>query len=182
MPAVDPCRGHQWPPRGRPSYSIAKKYPSSSAGHPSVLIAVGTGWWIRTPAPGRPRAHLRSGAEARNLPRVFHRDSRWETPIPRARSASGPTDPVPSGRTNSRSPQLGITLPLPASGNPHTEQTELADETSIWAQELAVSDELTGDDLRLVFLLYDGPVPDTPTRENAYRSVHLWVDVQPQPG
>lgn len=51
-------------------------------------------------------------------------------------------------------------------------------ETSIRAQELTVSDELTGEGLRLTFLLYDGSVPDTPTRDNAYRSLHLWIDVE----
>ena len=45
-------------------------------------------------------------------------------------------------------------------------------------RSLPVSDRLTGEDLRLLFLLYEGPVPDSPTSENAYRTVHLWVDVE----
>lgn len=44
-------------------------------------------------------------------------------------------------------------------------------------RRLTVSDRLAGDDRRLRFLLYEGPVPDAPTAANAYRSVHLWVDV-----
>ncbi|WP_324664285.1 DUF1616 domain-containing protein [Haloarcula sediminis] len=44
-------------------------------------------------------------------------------------------------------------------------------------RSLAVSDRLAGNDRRLVFLLYEGAVPDSPTAENAYRSAHLWVDV-----
>ncbi|WP_262177346.1 DUF1616 domain-containing protein [Haloarcula laminariae] len=50
-------------------------------------------------------------------------------------------------------------------------------ETRHLNRNLTVSNRLTGDDRRLVFLLYMGPVPDSPTAENAYRSVHLWVDV-----
>ena len=36
---------------------------------------------------------------------------------------------------------------------------------------------LTGDDLRLAFLLYKGTPPSDPTTANAYREVHVWVDV-----
>lgn len=51
-------------------------------------------------------------------------------------------------------------------------------ESSIQERVLTVSDELTGDNLRLTFLLYKGSVPANPTRDTAYRSLHLWVDVQ----
>lgn len=36
---------------------------------------------------------------------------------------------------------------------------------------------MAGEDLRLQFLLYRGEAPDEPTRENAYRDLHLWIDV-----
>jgi len=36
---------------------------------------------------------------------------------------------------------------------------------------------LTGEDLRVQYLLYRGDPPAEPTEENAYRSLHLWVDV-----
>lgn len=36
---------------------------------------------------------------------------------------------------------------------------------------------LTGRNLRLAFLLYRGAPPSDPTTENAYREVHLWLDV-----
>lgn len=39
---------------------------------------------------------------------------------------------------------------------------------------------LTGEGLRLVFLLYRGTIPDEPTVANAYRSVHLRIDVAPR--
>ncbi|EMA58403.1 DUF1616 domain-containing protein [Halorubrum lipolyticum] len=38
----------------------------------------------------------------------------------------------------------------------------------------------TGENLRVQYLLYDGEVPDEPTEENAYREVHLWIDVEPE--
>lgn len=40
-----------------------------------------------------------------------------------------------------------------------------------------VAPTITGDRVRLTFLLYRGEVPDNPTRANAYRDVHLWVTV-----
>lgn len=50
-------------------------------------------------------------------------------------------------------------------------------ETTMEERALTGSNEVTGEQLRLEFLLFDGPPPDEPTRENAYRQVHLWVDV-----
>lgn len=41
-----------------------------------------------------------------------------------------------------------------------------------------VTPTTTGDELRLTFLLYDGEVPADPTRENAYRDTHLWIEVE----
>lgn len=58
-------------------------------------------------------------------------------------------------------------------------------ETSIEAYEFALDEsiatEFEGEDRRLQFLLYDAEVPDEPTRENAYRDLHLWVDVSAEP-
>ncbi len=36
---------------------------------------------------------------------------------------------------------------------------------------------MTGENLRVEYLLYRGDSPDEPTRENAYRSIHIWLDV-----
>ncbi|WP_336361995.1 DUF1616 domain-containing protein [Halalkalicoccus salilacus] len=47
-----------------------------------------------------------------------------------------------------------------------------------WQEEYSVSPTMTGEGLRLTFLLYDGEVPAEPTRENAYRELHLWIDVE----
>lgn len=44
--------------------------------------------------------------------------------------------------------------------------------------ERSITPDRTGDRLRLSFLLYRGDPPATPTPENAYREVHLWVTVQ----
>jgi uncharacterized membrane protein len=40
-----------------------------------------------------------------------------------------------------------------------------------------VTPTLVGDRLRLTYLLYEGSAPDDPGVENAYRAVHLWVNV-----
>lgn len=50
-------------------------------------------------------------------------------------------------------------------------------ETWSGQQDVIAGDDLTGSDLQLVFLLYHDDVPDTPTRDNAYRDLFLWVDV-----
>ncbi|MUW14938.1 DUF1616 domain-containing protein [Halorubrum sp. CBA1125] len=36
----------------------------------------------------------------------------------------------------------------------------------------------TGEDLRVQYLLYEGTPPEAPTSENAYRELHLWIDVE----
>lgn len=35
----------------------------------------------------------------------------------------------------------------------------------------------TGENLRVKYLLYKGGAPETPTQENAYRDLHIWIDV-----
>lgn len=46
-----------------------------------------------------------------------------------------------------------------------------------WQQERAIEPTMAGDQLRLQYLLYREQPPETPTRANAYRDVHLWVNV-----
>lgn len=56
------------------------------------------------------------------------------------------------------------------------ETGELAhDET--WRRETDIEPTMTGEQLRLVFLLYQETPPDEPTGENAYREVSLWITV-----
>ncbi|WP_336343281.1 DUF1616 domain-containing protein [Halalkalicoccus ordinarius] len=50
------------------------------------------------------------------------------------------------------------------------------DET--WQEEYQITPTMAGENLRLNFLLYEGEVPAEPTRENAYRDLHLWIDVE----
>lgn len=50
-------------------------------------------------------------------------------------------------------------------------------ETQIEQRNITASDELLGEDLRLTFLLYVDEPATEPTRENAYRDLHLWVSV-----
>ncbi|MFD1514128.1 DUF1616 domain-containing protein [Halomarina rubra] len=46
-----------------------------------------------------------------------------------------------------------------------------------WQERHTVAPTISGDRLRLVYLLYTGDPPAEPTTENAYREVHLWVNV-----
>lgn len=46
-----------------------------------------------------------------------------------------------------------------------------------WQLNHTISPEMTGDRLRLTYLLYKGDVPANPTVENAYRETHLWINV-----
>lgn len=54
---------------------------------------------------------------------------------------------------------------------------ELSDGVSTNVTREITPRELTGERLRLQFLLYRGDVPDSPTPANAYRETHLWVNV-----
>jgi uncharacterized membrane protein len=57
-----------------------------------------------------------------------------------------------------------------------TFETELA-HNDTWQRRHSVTPELTGERLRLTYLLYRGSPPATPTVDNAYRELHLWVNV-----
>jgi len=48
-----------------------------------------------------------------------------------------------------------------------------------WKQSHELSPELSGENLRLQYLLYRNDVPATPTKENSYRNVHIWVTSSP---
>ncbi|MFC7254432.1 DUF1616 domain-containing protein [Haloplanus litoreus] len=49
--------------------------------------------------------------------------------------------------------------------------------TETWRRSHRVAPTMTGDGLRLAYLLYRGDPPQRPTSGNAYRSLHLWVNV-----
>jgi Predicted membrane protein len=44
-------------------------------------------------------------------------------------------------------------------------------------QSHELNPSMTGEDLRIQYLLFKNEPPANPTRENAYRSLRLWVDV-----
>jgi uncharacterized membrane protein len=48
---------------------------------------------------------------------------------------------------------------------------------STWRTQDSVTPTMTGDRLRLTYLLYKDSPPSTPTVNNSYREVHLWVNV-----
>lgn len=55
-------------------------------------------------------------------------------------------------------------------------QTQVA-HNETWHLQHNVTPTMTGERLRLTYLLYKGEVPADPTTENAYRELHLWVNV-----
>jgi len=44
-------------------------------------------------------------------------------------------------------------------------------------RNVSLQPDMVGEDMRIVFLLYKDTVPAEPTAENAYRELHLWVNV-----
>ncbi|WP_115863632.1 DUF1616 domain-containing protein [Halorussus litoreus] len=46
-----------------------------------------------------------------------------------------------------------------------------------WRTTHEVTPTMTGEDLRLTYLVYEGDPPEDPNSRNAYRWVHVWVDV-----
>lgn len=47
-----------------------------------------------------------------------------------------------------------------------------------WLREHEVVPTMTGDNLRLTYLLYKGDAPAEPQQETAYRSLYIWVSVE----
>ncbi|MFC5970145.1 DUF1616 domain-containing protein [Halomarina salina] len=46
-----------------------------------------------------------------------------------------------------------------------------------WVRQHSVTPSMTGDDLRLTYLLYDGEAPSNPKQANADQSLYVWVSV-----
>lgn len=46
-----------------------------------------------------------------------------------------------------------------------------------WQRTHTVTPQMTGDRLRLTYMLYRGDPPASPTTENAYRNLQLWINV-----
>jgi uncharacterized membrane protein len=55
-------------------------------------------------------------------------------------------------------------------------QTTL-DKNSTWRKQHTISPSMTGDRLRLQYLLYKDRVPPNPSQKSAYRELHLWINV-----
>ncbi|GGI96109.1 hypothetical protein GCM10008995_02710 [Halobellus salinus] len=56
-------------------------------------------------------------------------------------------------------------------------QPQVADNET-WQRQHTVAPTLTGDNIRLTYLLYRGAPPADPSTDNAYREVHLWITVR----
>jgi uncharacterized membrane protein len=46
-----------------------------------------------------------------------------------------------------------------------------------WQRTHGIRPTTTGENLRVQYLLYRGSPPESPTADNAYRDLHLWIDV-----
>ena len=46
-----------------------------------------------------------------------------------------------------------------------------------WRTKTTLDPEMTGDHLRVQYLLYEGPVPNEPSQRTAAQELHLWVNV-----
>jgi len=46
-----------------------------------------------------------------------------------------------------------------------------------WHDELSITPETEGEQLRLTFMLFEGDAPSDPMIDDAYRETHLWIDV-----
>ena len=56
------------------------------------------------------------------------------------------------------------------------ERLTVADEET-WENEVTVTPEMTGERLRLSFMLFKSDPPSNPTMDEAYRETHLWISV-----
>lgn len=48
----------------------------------------------------------------------------------------------------------------------------------VWHSKHEITPTMTGENLRLTYLLYKGDPPEEPTKENSYRDLHLWITVE----
>jgi len=55
--------------------------------------------------------------------------------------------------------------------------TPIVGDGETWQVRHDVTPTMTGEELRLAYLVYRGPPPEDPTTENAYEHVHVWVNV-----
>jgi uncharacterized membrane protein len=53
----------------------------------------------------------------------------------------------------------------------------LIGDNETWHRTHDIQPSMTGENLRVQYLLYRSSPPATPTAENAYRTLHLWIDV-----
>jgi uncharacterized membrane protein len=60
--------------------------------------------------------------------------------------------------------------------------TPTVGDNETWRRNHTVRPTMTGERLRLAYLLYRGDAPPEPTVENAYRELHLWVNVSATDG
>jgi len=99
----------------------------------------------------------------------------------------GPEEPVTVGISNEEGERVAYTVvvvleSVDESGDVDERETldqfvSVLEDGETVHESHTVSPELTGEELRVAYLLYTGPAPETPDTDNAYRYVHVWTDV-----
>ena len=87
------------------------------------------------------------------------------------------TGAVDSGETATNTTAANTTETVVLERDRLDELSTTLEHNETWHQTHELSPTQTGQDLRVQYLLYRGEPPENPTRENAYRDLHLWVDV-----
>lgn len=103
----------------------------------------------------------------------------------------GESETIHVGITNNEGETLEysvVTVVQSIDDSGQIQEVETVDEFTVtvqdgetWREPHSLSPTMTGEELRVTYLLYIGSPPEneTPTAQNSYRSVHIWVDVPP---
>lgn len=104
----------------------------------------------------------------------------------------GETATVQVGITNNEGERTAYTVVVmmqTVDGDGEVHERETLEEFTVtldpgetWQEPHSFEPALTGDDVRVTYLLYDGSPPDSPGPDNAYRTVHFWTDVSEDTG
>lgn len=86
--------------------------------------------------------------------------------------------PVDGGSLNVSNETANASTELEVINRQRLDQfTATVEHNETWQDSRELQPTLTGENLRVQYLLYRGDPPAEPTADNAYRSLHLWVDV-----
>ncbi|UPV74353.1 DUF1616 domain-containing protein [Halorussus limi] len=149
-----------------------------------VLLAVGAmGYAVASPGPGQSYTSIALLSQnetgelvADDYPRTFERGQSKPLVVELTNHASQPTD-------YSVVAELQRVRKADDGGAKVVQDQQMATFTptvgpgQTWQTTHEVTPTMTGENLRLTYLVYEGDPPKNPTTENAYDHVHIWVNV-----